>query len=634
MSTRINTNVAALIASQNLNAASSTLSMSINRLSSGLRINSAADDPAGLDISQHFLAQISGITQATQNTNDATNLIKTAEGALNQVQSLIVGIRQLAVAASNQGVNSTTDIAADQTQITSALGSIDQIAETTQFGGKKLLDGTANANGVVRGGSATATSTDFNVVSKGTWASTVDYTNVTINAASAAKFTIATGGYNPSGGTQTQLSSTNTFFNGSITIDNKTYTLSSTAQNSLTNLNAAISSSGYTATIDGNNDLVLTSGKGGPQSGESVDASNLIVSGNAPVLLTGNSNVLDGSNTLMYQTVTGTGGNLPINLSSVNSSTAISVSGTISFNVTDPSSNVQSFKKTYAYGTNIDQVQKDLDAQFGTGNFQVQTDVSGDLAIVDNLNGSGDTITNTSANSDFVAYNTATVGLSTYANGKNATMTISDSTGKNTITSNAGVSDSGSVYYGFSNGLVLSSSITASLSGSTQLRGDIQTTKGSDTAGTALLFQIGANTGQSIAESLQSVVTDQLGMGTSTYVDANGSTQTPWATNLRDINVTTFKGAQDAIAIADKALEDISTMRANLGALQTNVLQANATSLQTANQNLSASLSTIRDVDLSTEIVTYTKAQILVQAGTSALGQANQAPQALLKLLQ
>jgi flagellin len=143
MSLRINTNVTAMNALRGLGITSEAFARSIERLSSGLRINRGADDPAGLIISENLRAQMVGMSQAVSNAQDAANLLKTAEGALTEIHNLLRTMRQLAVHASNTGVNDQTALQADQTQIRSALDSLNRIAEQTQFGTKKLLDGTA-----------------------------------------------------------------------------------------------------------------------------------------------------------------------------------------------------------------------------------------------------------------------------------------------------------------------------------------------------------------------------------------------------------------------------------------------------------------------------------------------------------
>ena len=157
MSTRINTNTTAFEAAQNLSANSDKVSQNIERLSSGLRINSAADDPAGLVISKSLQAQNVGLTQATSNTNDAINVVKTAEGALNETQSLLLNIRQLVLHAANAGANDPTAASADKAAIQQAVDSIDRIAKTTQFNNKNLLVGSGTGTEATANGAASLT---------------------------------------------------------------------------------------------------------------------------------------------------------------------------------------------------------------------------------------------------------------------------------------------------------------------------------------------------------------------------------------------------------------------------------------------------------------------------------------------
>jgi flagellin len=145
MSLVVNYNNSAFNAHRNLLGTNTQLRTSISRLSSGLRVNTAADDPAGLVISEQMRSQAEGMAQAMRNAGDGMNLIKTAEGALNEVHSLLRQMRTLAVHAANTGVNSTADISADAAQLVDAIESIDRIAQTTRFNGKVLLDGSYDA---------------------------------------------------------------------------------------------------------------------------------------------------------------------------------------------------------------------------------------------------------------------------------------------------------------------------------------------------------------------------------------------------------------------------------------------------------------------------------------------------------
>jgi flagellin len=154
MSLRINTNVAAMNAYRNVGQTNDSLNKSMTRLSTGLRINDASDNPAGLIISEKFRAQISGIDQAVQNSQDAVNYAKTAEGALGEVNTLLRDARSLAVAAGNTGTLTSAQIAANQNQVNSIISSINRIASTTQFGTKNLLDGSSGVNASVTNGTA------------------------------------------------------------------------------------------------------------------------------------------------------------------------------------------------------------------------------------------------------------------------------------------------------------------------------------------------------------------------------------------------------------------------------------------------------------------------------------------------
>lgn len=122
---------------------------SIERLSTGLRIVRAADDPSGLVISERFRAQVEGIGQAVKNAQDGINMVQTAEGALDEVSSILRGMRNVAVHAANTGPNDAETLQADQNQISEAIKTLDRIASTTQFGAKKILDGSAGVTGTV-----------------------------------------------------------------------------------------------------------------------------------------------------------------------------------------------------------------------------------------------------------------------------------------------------------------------------------------------------------------------------------------------------------------------------------------------------------------------------------------------------
>jgi len=170
MASTINTNVSSLTAQRNLGMSQASLSTSIQRLSSGLRINSAKDDAAGLAISERFTSQIRGLNQAVRNANDGISLAQTAEGALKASGDILQRVRELSVQSAN-ATNSAGDRKAIQAEVGQLLSELDRISTTTEFNGQKLLDGSfgsatfqvgANANQTI-----TATTGNFRTTTYG-----------------------------------------------------------------------------------------------------------------------------------------------------------------------------------------------------------------------------------------------------------------------------------------------------------------------------------------------------------------------------------------------------------------------------------------------------------------------------------
>ena len=150
MGLRINTNIQALNAHRQVLTNDKALGQSLERLSSGLQINRAADDPAGLIVSEIMRAQVAGLNQAIDNSETARSMVQTTEAALTEVNIALIDMRQLAIHAANEGANDAQMLAADQLEITNLVETVDRITDQAQFGTKKLLDGSAGANGVLR----------------------------------------------------------------------------------------------------------------------------------------------------------------------------------------------------------------------------------------------------------------------------------------------------------------------------------------------------------------------------------------------------------------------------------------------------------------------------------------------------
>lgn len=179
---RINTNTAAIIAGRQLRQSHQTLGTSLERLSSGLRINRGADDPAGLIVSENLRAEIQSVRQAIANSQRASNVIATTEGALNEVASLLTDIQGKIIEAANVGAVSDEEIQANQMQIDSAIDSITRIANTTTFAGRKLLNGSL---GYITSGISKTDVTDVRI--NGVSFGTASYVPVTLNVIQSAQ---------------------------------------------------------------------------------------------------------------------------------------------------------------------------------------------------------------------------------------------------------------------------------------------------------------------------------------------------------------------------------------------------------------------------------------------------------------
>jgi len=294
-----------MTALRNLNQTGLAMDGSIEKLSSGLRINSAADDPAGLVISEGMKAQLTGIGQAISNSQDAVNMAKTADGALSEVQTLLTNIRGLAVASANSGVVDASMLQANQTQIENTIQSINRIAQQTQFGTKKLLDGTAGALANV-----TDTADVSSIFMGGTFDGfSVATGPITINRVTAA--------------TEASIATDQTFASpssivataGSFVINGYSFTSSGTdtLQSIAAQINGMSATTGVTAQITGNGttySLTLVQNNYGSQNSINFFDPNGILNSVPSVTATGTDAVFNVSaNTLQgVQTVPFTGG--------------------------------------------------------------------------------------------------------------------------------------------------------------------------------------------------------------------------------------------------------------------------------------------------------------------------------------
>jgi flagellin len=187
----INTNLLSLTTQNNLNKSQSSLGTAIERLSSGLRINSSKDDAAGQAIANRMTSQVKGMTQAARNANDGISLVQTAEGNLNEINTNLQRIRELAVQAAND-TNGSTDLTSINTEITQRLSEIDRIAGGANFNGKSLLNGSVSTSLSIQVGAGTSANDTIKIDSTALINATSGSLSTTLNTTIANNSTAQT----------------------------------------------------------------------------------------------------------------------------------------------------------------------------------------------------------------------------------------------------------------------------------------------------------------------------------------------------------------------------------------------------------------------------------------------------------
>lgn len=462
-------NIGALNAQHNLTRSTDKLNTSIERLSSGLKVNRGADGPAALVISERQRAQISGLRAAIDNTEKAVSVVQTAEGALNEINNLLVKVRSLAIDSANAGVNDEDAMAANQAELSNALDTINRIANNTQFGNKKLLDGTSGISGTTSDADVTFLKASADT-SAGSYA-----VNVT-TAGERANLTAGT--------SQTQSLAANE----TLTINGVSITL-----------NAGLSRAQVQARI----------------------------------------NEFSGQTGVIAEDISGS---TRLRTEEYGSSATIQVVSSVA-----GAANSSGFGTTQLNDTGVD----------------VAGTIGGNAA-----SGTGNVLTGSAG---------ATQGtkLQFADSASDAAETVTGAQGQVTITDNS------------------------------------------------LVFQIGANQNQTVTVGIDSALATSLGIGV-----ANNQ-----FTSLNEINVTSASKAQDAMQVIDQAIDEVTNLRGTLGAFQANTLESTANNLRTTLENTVSAETVIRDTDFAEEISNFTNSQVLVQAGTSVLSNANQTSQLVLSLL-
>jgi len=749
MALGIQTNVASLNAQRNLNSSQGGLATSLQRLSSGLRINSAKDDAAGLAIADRMTAQVKGLGQASRNANDGISLTQTAEGALQESTNILQRVRELAVQSANS-TNSASDRLSLQSEVNQLVSELDRISDTTSFNGIKLLDGSFQAQqfqvGANAGETISVTVAEANSDSLGVEKKNTDNTstqgievatnsfdvsmsplNLGIVAAAAADYT-AGGAGNTVG---TQIATVN-------------YTSGATAQTAdITAGDSAKDIAEALSTIDGVDAGATTSVTfstlGTVNDGDTVsfdlvsydstDTQNTTVSiastadgdiadsdfDDAMSTAVNAVNSLHGDTDLSYDSDSNTlssvsGRNLVIDdfanddgsTDTVASTLGITGPNATSLTLTNKDTEITGTVSTIVDGSVSSITSNDPNNTTDGGIFAIAA--GGDpVAVTNNNNGTANvdggnnvaaqnlTITGTGSKTVAVAENLSAKDLTALVN------SVADETGVNataqTTATLSALSVDGVVSFSFVDAAGTTNTdisanvtttdltalataindntgktgITATLSltkDSIELNDDTgndikildfnssgadattpvtMSVKGSESTSTAVTLSagdanitdstvIGGNVEFKSTANTFTVSTDVAGSTGGLFETDASVLNASELSNVASLDISTVAGANSAIDIVDGALATIDGNRADLGAVQ-NRFTSTISNLSVSIENISAARGRIQDTDFASETANMTKNQILQQAGTAMLAQANQLPQAVLSLL-
>ena len=599
MGLRINSNIAALTAQRYLAKSSNAMNVSLERLASGMRINRAADNPSGLVTSEKQRAQIAGLNQAIENTERSISMIQTAEAALTEVTTLLNKVRGLAIDSANNAVNDSDTLAANQNEVRDVLAAIDRIAATAQFGAKKLLDGTnQNTVSITDGGNGMDLSFDNSSLVTGT-------DTVTVTGFSAASYTAAnasTIGINASPSSYglvgvaagshtlevTQASDYATL-TGTADIDTNAYVLAATDTIQLT--------------VSGTQEtLTLAAGVAGDDTAaEWAVVINTAIDASTAFSTTDTAKLLVSASAGTGNTIVFTTGNAAGTAYDEGSTAAITV-GTVA--IANAGSALTADDIGFAAGNKV---------AAGTDAIVELDGYANTVALIDGDGATAVTLNDASGNA--VDIEPGATGLSVGT----ALLTVTAATGS--------ISLSGGVSAAFTAGVAATLSDANGDTVDVTVGEDITAggTEGITVVNNALVFQIGANANQTVSIGLNDVGIDKLAVGV---------TNTSAFTSLSEVNVTTSQGANDSVALIDQAINQISTIRGDLGSFQANTLESNLNNLSIAAENMTSAESVLRDTDFASEMAEFTKSQILVQAGMTVLANAAQIPQSVLTLLR
>ncbi|NLY14212.1 MAG: flagellin [Gammaproteobacteria bacterium] len=549
MALSVNTNVASLNTQRNLSNSSNALSTSLQRLSTGSRINSAKDDAAGLQIANRLTSQINGMGVAVKNSNDGISMAQTAEGALEQSTSILQRMRDLSLQSAN-GSNSPEERKALSQEVNELKKELDRIANTTSFGGKKLLDGTFGTTTFQVGAAANEMiSMKIDAMSTSSLSSKVARTEAVRLEELGIKIPSTVG--------ITQISA-----NQKLDANGNQVFKIGTTEVGRTQTGALVDSSGDAIKLKiANGDFAGNAIAVGTEFALGVDADGNLTHANGRALFNESGDFLDGNGIARP----------------LNTTTAQEFADRIANALGGGNGNLGTFNNATDLGgglVSIDAVVKDYTYALSPTKLEFDVEVDGSTSSI-------------SVDLSKLTFNNATSGLTTVNN-------------------------------------LDPTEVAKALEGE-DLMQQVVTAINDQNVG------VGAFVGEDGKLSLMANgANDEY-----PAISINGNAQTFTASDVKvtDIDLGTPEGAQEAILVIDQAIQKIDAQRADLGAVQ-NRFENTIANLQNIQENVSAARGRIQDTDFAAETATLSKNQIMQQAGTAILAQANQLPQAVLSLLQ
>ena len=579
---RIQHNIMAMNAYRNYSNNTSALSKNLEKLSSGYKINRAGDDAAGLAISEKMRAQITGLEAAQKNVKDGISLVNTAEGAMQEVQDMLNRMVYLAQESANGTFDNEVDRKALQSEVNQLRDEINRIADSANFNGIKLLDGSLSATG-----STSTSNVDLSNLGGGLTSVTVDPVK--------GKYTMADSLFGTAGSASVAVGDK---YTATFTVEDA----NGGVQKIELNFKIAATSGGSVTRLVAEDDTEYTITDGAPTSAEVAAAIKGELAKNS--VMKENFTVNDNGGTMIFTAKTA-------------GTNAMKVTG-VESKVTAAATGVETTSKTGMQVSNATDIATDafesinLSHTAGTKIYNGATDNTSNLAKAQfEINGQ-----------KFVFIEKGKVNADTLAAMKAAG-----------VEHYVEVGTAGQI------GAADVKAMAEKISMETGLK--VEQGTATTNAGTGATTWAATGTGTWIG--LKSNTTGKAGGGLTLQIGDSSDDYNQLRVNVKDmhtkamgianINIGTQAGAQAAVDVIKNAINYVSEVRGNLGAIS-NRLDHTANNLSVMRENIQDAESAIRDTDVAEEMMSYTKNNILVQSAQAMLAQANQVPQGVLQLLQ